>query len=441
MYAAGESSIKHFPVAFVWGVDPVAHGSAVDPDAPDKNDVTYVDLSGDWASKEWQAYLVEFCTTVRKQGFYKRDEKVGDVCAPELLKRWVEFPCANTTMDVPAAAVTMDRAPPAFPRRVECCARQDGTPTFPLEEDAYRTCLGRLTDVANEVYGAAGAPTGMLYRGDGSGELAAVVVTFGSSRAYSNAFAAGKEVYDELNAFTDGQLAGAPRGLERGFWATNAFYFSLQQALVQGTLRSTVLSVLVALLVLLCMTRNWAIALLASLCIVAIVVAEVGLLVLMGWALGVVPSIIFSVAVGMSVDFVSHLAHAYAHAGKGADRNRRVTVALTSLGVSISTAALSTALAGLVMMGSDVLFYKQFGQFMATVMVLSWTFALGMLLPLLAICGPEKGCGLGPPKAATPSLLRYASLSPRGSSQDHLADLLAGWGEDGRDSPVLVGDA
>ena len=81
--------------------------------------------------------------------------------------------------------------------------------------------------------------------------------------------------------------------------------------------------------------------------------SDMNILSLFGWTLGPIESVIFSVAVGMSVDFVSHLSHAYIHAKppnrgwtEGQQRAWRVSEALSLMGVSISTAAVSTIVAG-----------------------------------------------------------------------------------------------
>lgn len=47
-------------------------------------------------------------------------------------------------------------------------------------------------------------------------------------------------------------------------------------------------------------------------CVIVLVVsASTGVLVMLGWTLGPIESIIFSVAVGLSVDFAAHLSHAF----------------------------------------------------------------------------------------------------------------------------------
>ena len=116
------------------------------------------------------------------------------------------------------------------------------------------------------------------------------------------------------------------------------------------------LSVLLWLLQLLIMTCNICVTIIASFTIIAIVAAETGVLVLFGWTRAI-ESIIFSVAVGMSIDFVSHLSHAFIHATPPSsktstcpqDQAWRVSEAFSLMGVSISTAAISTSIAGAMM--------------------------------------------------------------------------------------------
>ena len=318
----------------------------------------------------------------------------------------------------PVATRLRDGWPLAFPRRDRCCGHVDdgsaagggwrgeaggGAPLggplaaervpsyWPLDRAEFEQCLVTLARAAHElpvaldasiggpqtkVVGADGETlvyppldTGVYFDGAGGGagavpRVRALALKFTSSVTYSNAFAAADGFHDAVDAWYAGATRAAPRALQAGYWTSNLFYYALQQGLTRGAWLSTLLSMLMAAVVLVAMTRSCRTTALAALALLGVVATETGVLVhFLGWRLGIIESIIFSVAVGMSVDFVSHLTHAYMHAPRAAraDRAARVRHALTTMGVSITTAAVSTATAGLVMMKSICVFYYNFG--------------------------------------------------------------------------------
>ena len=70
----------------------------------------------------------------------------------------------------------------------------------------------------------------------------------------------------------------------------------------------------------------------------------------------------------MSIDFVAHLSHAYGHGlESGMEPFEAVSKAVAEMGPSITMAAISTAIAGAVMMLSVTLFLWSYGQFMLMV--------------------------------------------------------------------------
>lgn len=144
------------------------------------------------------------------------------------------------------------------------------------------------------------------------------------------------------------------------------------------------------------MTGDVLLTCLALLAIVLTLGSVVGCLVLEGWQLNINESITLSVAVGMSVDFTAHLSHAYVRAGEAATGTRRsrverVILAQTEMGVSVSTAALTTALAGTSMMFATVQLFYQFGMFLQLTMLFGWFYAVCFFGACCAIMGTEDG--------------------------------------------------
>lgn len=87
------------------------------------------------------------------------------------------------------------------------------------------------------------------------------------------------------------------------------FIFMNNQAIyVRTAVQSSLLGVIIAFVVLLLTTRVLHIALFASLSIVSVLVSVTGVMVLLGWYLGSIESILIGIIAGFSVDYVVHLA-------------------------------------------------------------------------------------------------------------------------------------
>ena len=102
-----------------------------------------------------------------------------------------------------------------------------------------------------------------------------------------------------------------------------------------------------AYIVLLAATRNVATASIAIISVMGIVASVLGLCKwAMGWGLGIGESIAAVIVIGVSVDYVVHLSHVYVDAGHRNpplnSRAERVTFALTSMGATVFSGAVTT---------------------------------------------------------------------------------------------------
>jgi len=164
-------------------------------------------------------------------------------------------------------------------------------------------------------------------------------------------------------------------------------FYDLQKGLAQGARDSIGTSMALALCVLLVATRNPWIAILACGTIACITFATIGPLVLEGWELNVFELVTLCISVGMSVDFVVHLAHATAHSSEKKVTDR-VNLALDQMGGSITTGALTTFMTGMFMLMADMQFFYGFGQFLTLCMVMAWVMATFLFMPLVDLTAP-----------------------------------------------------
>ena len=97
-----------------------------------------------------------------------------------------------------------------------------------------------------------------------------------------------------------------------------------------SAIRGSMIGVGIAFIVILLATQSIITSTLACISICSVLVSMIGLMVMMGWSLGTIQSILISILAGFSVDFVVHLAHAYCHS-RGT-RDMRTTAALAEMG-------------------------------------------------------------------------------------------------------------
>ena len=175
-------------------------------------------------------------------------------------------------------------------------------------------------------------------------------------------------------------------------------------------------STAIACAVLLLFTRNIRIAALASLVIGCIVVAVVGSISIFGWKMDVFESICITILVGFSVDYTVHLGVAYVDCQEvsRSDRKARAMHAISTLGISVTAGATSTAGACLFLFPATILFLPKFGQFMVTAVVAALLYAMCAFIALLAVVGPIDDQG-NVSFACLASLLSRCSTS-KGSS-------------------------
>ena len=96
--------------------------------------------------------------------------------------------------------------------------------------------------------------------------------------------------------------------------------------------------------------------------------------------------------VGLSVDYVVHLAEGY-HRSAHADRESRVRDMLEEVGISVFAGACTTLGASLFMLFAQILFIIKFGIFMICTIGFSLLFSLGFFTTVMGLVGPSGKTG------------------------------------------------
>ncbi|CAG5927864.1 unnamed protein product [Menidia menidia] len=372
----------HMPITIIWGVTPVDNG---DPLNPKNKGKLMLDTTFNIASPASQIWILNFCQKLRNQSFvFQSDEQDFTSCFIETFKQWME------NQDCEEASI--------YP----CCSQS----TFPYKQEVFELCIKRAImelDRSTSYHLDSKTPGP---RFDINDTIRAIVLEFQSTFLFTLAYEKMFHFYREVDAWITEELRYAPAGLSHGWFVSNLEFYDLQDSLSDGTLIAMALSVAVAFSVMLLTTWNIIISLYAILSIAGTIFVTVGSLVLLGWELNVLESVTISVAVGLSVDFAVHYGVAYRLAPEP-DREGKVIFSLSRMGSAIAMAAVTTFVAGAMMMPSTVLAYTQLGTFMMLIMCISWAFATFFFQCMCRCLGPQGTCGQIP----LPKNLKCQALS------------------------------
>ena len=176
------------------------------------------------------------------------------------------------------------------------------------------------------------------------------------------------------------------KGMETSAWYyVDLRFFPIQISIANGAYEALGLAVIVASIVLLVCTLNVAIFLASAATIAAIIFTTISALVLMEWELNILESMTITLAVGLSMDFVLHLAVAFKLCETDLDSDGKIQQVLSSVSTAVTMAALTTFLAGISLIRVQTKFLLQLGTFLMLIMTISWVYSIFFFLPLVVL--------------------------------------------------------
>ena len=256
-------------------------------------------------------FLRSLCQSIEKQPFF------------------VTFPSSDTC---PIEAFIKTCTSPG----TACCGVNA---SFPFPADTAEGCLRTALSMPSS------AGVGLLF--DQQGKVIGFHLQIITGQPFTTSFTVMDDFWKKVTDWFDEEMANAPTGLENGWvgcW--NLDFYALQMGLSEGTYSSLGISVAVSFGVMLLTTLNILISIYAIITIIGIISITIGCLVLAGWQLNILESIVVSVAVGLSIDFTMHYGVAYRLAPDKSQRNSRVRYSLKHIGSAITMAALTTFFTG-----------------------------------------------------------------------------------------------
>merc|ERR1712159_415884 len=115
-----------------------------------------------------------------------------------------------------------------------------------------------------------------------------------------------------------------------------------------------------ASIVLLIATRNVIVSACAIASISSIVSSVMAFMFCLGWKLGVLEALVLVMVIGLSVDYVVHMADAYLEA-PAEERGERTKFMLTKMGAAVVNGGITTIGAAGFMCATYIIFFKKFG--------------------------------------------------------------------------------
>jgi len=137
-------------------------------------------------------------------------------------------------------------------------------------------------------------------------------------------------------------------------------------------------------------------ALLTTLAVGLVLVDILGVFTWWDVSLNGVSVVNLTLAIGLSVDYSAHIAHAFMH--KHGTRNERVALALSEMGVSVMNGGFSTFLAVVVLAGSSSYIFSVFFKVFFLSVIFGLSHGLIFLPVVLSLIGPEPHPDFEPPE-------------------------------------------
>ena len=325
------SSIEQFPlhyksrfstdtfsmtVFFVFGVSNENTASMMNPD--EKGTVKLINKFSITSPAE-QNWLKSFCEQLQNASFIAPSLFNQGTCYTIISKfQALTLPCNSSYASKPP-----------------CCGR-----TLPLPKADFQHCLTGII-VNTSTFSNF---NGLLI--DGNNQLRAIVIRADTRFQFTEAYDKADEFFTLVNLWFQSIKQSAPESFQSGFWHSYLEFYDLQKSLATGTQVSLAISVAIAFGVVLLTTWNLLISFYTIIAISFVISTSIGTLVLAGWRLNIMESIIFSVAAGLAVDFTLHYGVAYRCATDKRSRAKRVKYSFQHLGSAIAMGAFTTFVSG-----------------------------------------------------------------------------------------------
>ncbi len=369
-------------VNVIWGLTPGDTGNFNNPAS--KSEVL-LDSTFSIYSEESQVWLLDFCEETSNQTFATGRAD----CTIKKFENWVKTQWNDAT----GARYTGLPLPPDTFRSLmlewrtrmhEYIQKRIGiTSEYERGQEILRNEIANRDEYFN-------------YNGDvmvPSDQILYFVMCFEATVKWNDPYNKLKSQFYEWSSYIETKMGQAPEGLTTGFFNSADFHWwDTNKQMKDSAYMSALLSVAIACAVIFISNGNVILTLYSVVAIFCILVTVASTAVAMGWELGFLEAICFAILVGLSCDFIVHIAHAYKESD-AETRRQKALDAVWAMGPPVLFAAVSTSLSGALLFSCNILFYIKFGAILMLTMAYSFTMIFVFLVPLLALAGPTGNWG------------------------------------------------
>eukprot|EP00580_Thalassiosira_gravida_P014932 CAMPEP_0201661984 /NCGR_PEP_ID=MMETSP0494-20130426/4208_1 /ASSEMBLY_ACC=CAM_ASM_000839 /TAXON_ID=420259 /ORGANISM="Thalassiosira gravida, Strain GMp14c1" /LENGTH=1144 /DNA_ID=CAMNT_0048140245 /DNA_START=29 /DNA_END=3463 /DNA_ORIENTATION=+ len=334
----------------LWGVEPADTGTHLDPDTWT---TLVLDDEFDPKSKEAQSYLLDFCDRLFESfGRVKEDYE----CPMVQFDGWLKD---QSTSDTPTMAYT---------------ANCKGASSAPVPSDVFDPCIIAWSKDVNNM---------SILQVDGSVKV--IEVRTKSNVSYDASQKLLKEEWTTYEDWLENERQdSAPSGVDKFYHSDLAYWwFDTNNQMMKTAYGAAGIALFCAAVVVYISTRSFVLTTFAAIAILYVLVAATACLVGLGWTLGFLESVLFAILIGISCDFVIHVGHAYTMYSGDVNRGRRSHFALTHMGPSILAAAFTTFMAAVVMIFTEITFFRKFAVILFMTILHS---TIGCFVVFLVLC-------------------------------------------------------
>ena len=294
----------------VWGTSAADTG---DQSNPDSWSTLELDDSFDPSSPEAQQYMVDFCPAFFAEDFAGLPGTDWN-CPINLFDAWLRN---QSTVESPEE---------------EYESFCNGASGLPMAQGDFHGCFTAWARLVDE--------TMVLSR---NGVVEIMFIPFNSRVRYDSPNSELDSEWNLIENWIKERQRQAPKEVSKAFHSSADFWwYDTNQAMFATAYGSAAIALAAAAAIILLSSRSFVMTLFSVTSIGYVLVSVTSMMVAAGWSLGFLESVCFAILIGVSVDFIIHLSHAYVSIPGEQDRCTRTKHALIEMGPSILAAAFTT---------------------------------------------------------------------------------------------------
>ncbi|KAG7351347.1 sterol-sensing domain containing protein [Nitzschia inconspicua] len=341
----------------IWGVVPADTG---DRNTPASWSQLVLDETFDPSPEDAQTFLRQFCVDLFAADFASEIDNVF-VCPLTRFDEWLTEQAASDTPD---------------DGYVQHCGSAS---SIPVPQANFHPCISHWAATVDE--------TSILSRNE---IVQIMFLPYNSRVRYDSFFDILKAEWELIEDWMAAMNTVAPSSVNKGFSTSFDFWwFDTNGQMLNTAFSAAAIALSASAAIILLSSRSIFLTFFSTLTIGFVLTSVTSVLVGIGWTLGFLESICFAILIGVSVDFVIHLAHAYTHKSGEISRGDRTKYALVKMGPSILATAVTTILSAVIMLFTIITFFQKFALILFFTIIMATVGSFVFLLTFLDCIGPS----------------------------------------------------